>query len=102
MAVLARHVTQGLRDHNIALMHDRSRLQTERLKLVFLAGAELAALIDEGERRLEREAVLFTLGAPPAVLALLASRERAGHASFVAVEQVPPVLANWRQVSLTV
>src|SRR6185369_7831082 len=41
LAVLARHVGQGLRDANLAIAHDRERLSQQRHKLVFLTHADL-------------------------------------------------------------
>ena len=39
LAALARHVVQGLRDHNLTLAHDRPRLRAERRKLLFYDAA---------------------------------------------------------------
>src|SRR5258708_37295569 len=83
LAVLARHVGQGLRDHNLSLAHDRSRLHEERRKLIFLEAETLEELLASGVERPAQEAVLFVLGTTPAVLDLLAVRDARGLASFV-------------------
>lgn len=101
LVVLARHVTQGLRDHNVALMHDSARLQAERLKLVFLPGAELASLLAAGDRRPWREAVVCVAAPTPATSDLFASRDAAGRATFIAVEDDTAVPSHWRVVRLS-
>src|SRR5207302_7252805 len=78
LAVLARHVGQGLRDQNLSFAHDRARLSLERGKLIFMDGTELAQIVDE---RLARETVLFVFNANSAVVDLLIEREAAGLAS---------------------
>src|SRR5947209_3211349 len=49
LAVLARHVGQGLRDQNLAIAHDRERLAAERAKLLFLPADALAEAIEKGD-----------------------------------------------------
>src|ERR1700682_5059339 len=73
LAVLARHVGQGLRDHNLSLAHDRPRLQLERRKLVFLDAAAVA----HDHAGASAEAVLFVADCTPATLDLLAARDAA-------------------------
>jgi hypothetical protein len=101
LAALARHVGQGLRDYNLRLVQDRSRLRAERCKLVFLDGDALAQLIGLGDPRPAHETVLFVAGAQPRVLDLLAQRERAGLASFVTTAVPLANLEHWRYVDLT-
>jgi hypothetical protein len=101
LAVLARHVGQGLRDHNLGLAHDRPRLRLERRKLVFLAAGALEQLLIRGDERPHHEAVLFVQGTTPAVLDLLAARQASGLASYVTSSSPHAALAHWRQVALT-
>ena len=96
LAVLARHVGQGLRDHNLSLAHDRPRLHLERRKLVFLNAAAVAS----DDPRPASEAVLFVVDCTPHLMDLLGVRESAGLASFVTTTTVFPRLAHWRKVIL--
>jgi hypothetical protein len=100
LAVLARHVGQGLRDHNLSIAADRPRLRTERRKLIFLDAAALEELLLGGDEQALREAVLLVHGQRPAVLSLLAQREAANLASFVTSTTSVPALVHWRQVRL--
>lgn len=100
LAVLARHIGQGLRDHNLSLAHDRARLHLERRKLAFLDGEALAAAIASADPRPLNEAVLCVVDATPDVTGLLAARESAGLASFVTAVARPHRLAHWRTVDL--
>jgi len=100
LAVLARHVGQGLRDHNLALAHDRPRLHLERRKLVFLEAAVLEDVLAAGDERPIHEAVLFVRGTTPVVLELLGQRSADGRASFVTSTSPVAALAHWRQVHL--
>jgi hypothetical protein len=101
LAVLARHVGQGLRDHNLSMAHDRARLRSERQKLVFLESAMLLAAVANGDERPRHEAVLFALNATPSLAALLAAREAAGLATFVTSRTPQPALLHWRIVNLS-
>jgi hypothetical protein len=101
LAVLARHVGHGLRDHNLRLVQDLSRLNRERCKLVFLDGDAIVELMRMGDPRPGRETVVFVAGANPRVLELLAQRERAGLASFVTTAVPLGELEHWRYVDLT-
>jgi len=100
LAVLARHVVQGLRDHNINLMHDRARLRGERLKVVFISQDDLRR-----ERTLqtaaEREAALFLhhLQWPltPAVEQVLVTRAELELVTFGAATAAPGEVP-WRRV----
>jgi hypothetical protein len=98
LAVLARHVGHGLRDHNLTLAHDRHKLRDERRKLAFLDAESLIAALDGGDQRLAHEAVLFVANATPAVLRLLVPREASGLASFIATETELVELTHWRKV----
>jgi len=100
LAVLARHVGQGLRDHNLSLAHDRPRLSIERRKLVFLSAEALDEVLADGDARPAQEAALFVLGATAAILDLLSAREARGLASFVATTSPLPALGHWRHVHL--
>jgi hypothetical protein len=100
LAALARHVGQGLRDHNLSFSHDRPRLRAERCKLIFLDNDALAELIRRGDQRPRREAVVFVAGAQPSVLDLLHERQRAGLASFVTTTLPLADLVQWRTVRL--
>lgn len=101
LAVLARHVGQGLRDHNLSLAHDRQQLQLTRAKLIFLEAPALEVALAGGDERPARETVLFVRGSSPAVLELLAQREAAGRASYITSTQPLAELAHWRQVRLS-
>jgi hypothetical protein len=92
LAVLARHVVQGLRDHNLSLAHDRPRLRAERRKLLFLDS--------DAFRAAEPEAVVCIVDATAAIVDPLIQREATGLASFVATEAPLEALRHWRQVSL--
>lgn len=94
LAVVARHIVQGLRDFNLTLAHDRSRLHAERRKLLFL---DSAALLDGPPAS---ESVLCLAEAAPACAELLLQRERAGLASFVTAARVLPGLKHWRSIVL--
>jgi len=98
LAVLARHVGQGLRDYNLTLAHDRPRLRIERRKLVFLDTASLLEALECGDERPAREAVLFVSDAKPAVVPLLRVREARNLASFVAADALLAELSQWRVV----
>src|SRR5438552_18391217 len=100
LAVLARHVGQGLRDHNLSFAHDRARLSFERAKLIFMGGDELARVVVGGDERLTREAVLFVYGATPSAVDLLLEREALGLSSFVTAAGSIAELAHWRIVQL--
>ena len=101
LAVVARHVGQGLRDHNLALAADRARLREERHKLVFLDAETLENVLASGDERPRLEAALFVVNTSPSVLDLLAERHAAQLASFVTSTTPLASLANWRQVELT-
>jgi hypothetical protein len=94
LAALARHVVQGLRDHNLTLAHDRPKLRAERRKLLFYDGA---ALLKQAPRL---EAVLCVVDATPEIADLLLTRERDGLASFVTSEAMIERLGHWRVVRL--
>ncbi len=100
LAVLARHVGQGLRDHNLGLAHDRARLHAERQKLVFLTGDELATALALRETRPTREAVLFVSETTPSLSRLLEARHAAGLASFVSTTKPLEELADWLQAPI--
>lgn len=97
LAVLARHVGQGLRDHNLSLAHDRPRLRLERRKLTFLDATALASR----DPALATEAVLFVVDCTPDQTDFLATREAAGLASFVTAAAPLPGLARWRTLQLS-
>jgi len=98
LAVVARHVGQGLRDYNLSLAHDRGRLRLERRKLVFMDSAELARAVNDGDQRPIQEAVLFVSNTSGDVVSLLAEREARGLASFAAADRPLDGLAHWRTV----
>jgi hypothetical protein len=100
LAALARHVGQGLRDHNLSLAHDRRRLSEERRKLIFLDAEALDEILASGDERPSREAALFIVGTTPTVLDLLAERHAKGLASFLTSTAPVAALAHWRQVDL--
>jgi hypothetical protein len=100
LAVLARHVGQGLRDHNLSLAHTRSTLHAERRKLVFLEGHALADILAAGNQRPLTEAVLFVHGTTPALVERLATRGSTNLATFVTSPTTHPHLAHWRSVDL--
>src|SRR5438552_13729853 len=77
LAVLARHVGQGLRDHNLSLADDRGRLHIERRKLIFLEAEALDELRAAGDQRPRHEAVVLVVDTTPGVLDLLAERHAA-------------------------
>lgn len=97
LAVLARHIGQGLRDANLAIAHDRERLSQERHKLVFLTGSELEQAIASGATRPAFETVLFVSDALTTLRGLLAERQARGLASFVTSRE--PV-TDWRIVDV--
>jgi hypothetical protein len=100
LAVLARHVGQGLRDHNLTMAHDRAKLRSDRQKLIFLESSALLAALADGDERPLHEAVLFALNATPALAALLEERTATGLASFVTSRTPQPALGHWRTVNL--
>jgi len=100
LGVLARHVGQALRDSNLAIAHDRRRLHAERGKLLFLNAQLVADALALGDERPLREAVLFVSEVTASLHALLARREAAGLASFVATPEPLSDLAHWRLVDL--
>jgi hypothetical protein len=101
LAILARHVGQGLRDHNLTLAADKARLRVERHKLIFLEAQTLDDALALGDDRPLQEAVLFVIGTTPRVVQLLESRQAGGLASFVTSTAPVAALANWRHVKLT-
>jgi hypothetical protein len=100
LAVLARHVGQGLRDHNLTFAHDRARLNAERGKLIFLHAADLADVVAGGDERPARETVLFVANATSSVVDLLVQRDAAGLASFLTTTEPIPQLGYWPIVEL--
>ncbi len=102
LAVLARHVGQGLRDRNLAIAHHRERLSAERMKLIFLSGDALAEAIARGDVRPASEAVAFVAEVTPALRPLLASRDASGLATYVTTRSPMVDLAHWRRVDLIV
>jgi hypothetical protein len=89
LAVLARHVVQGLRDFNLTLAHDRPRLRSDRRKLLFLdPEAFLGA---------DQEAVVCIVDATPALIDRLTVREKRGLATFITA--TTPIMP-WRTVRL--
>jgi hypothetical protein len=99
LAVVARHVGQGLRDHNLSLAADKARLHVQRRKLIFLDARALEHVLAADDRPLH-EAALFVTDTTLRVLELLAQREAAGLASFVTSTLPVESLAHWRQVHL--
>ena len=97
LAVLARHVGQGLRDANLAIAHDRARLSQERHKLVFLTGAQLELDVAGGATRPALETALFVSECSGALLELLGERHARGLVSFVTAAQP---LTDWRMIDL--
>jgi hypothetical protein len=102
LAVLARHVGQGLLDQNLAIAHDRERLRTERAKLVFLTGEALLEAIARGDERPIHEAVVFVADPTVALRPLLAARDAAGLATYVTALTPIDELGHWRRVELAV
>ena len=100
LAVLARHVGQGLRDTNLTIAHDRQHLRAERLKLVFLSASALAEVLDAGDDRPLREAVLFLHDVSSPLPGALWAREADGLASFVTATRPLGALGHWRAVIL--
>jgi hypothetical protein len=94
LAVLARHIVQGLRDYNLTLAADRAQLHAKRRKLLFV---DEAALLDG----VPTEAVLCLADATSASRMLLVQREHMGLASFITLQTLLPALGNWRCVDLT-
>ncbi|MDQ6670733.1 MAG: hypothetical protein M3069_08265 [Chloroflexota bacterium] len=101
LAVLARHVGQGLRDHNLSLAHDRPRLHLDRRKLIFMDAEAVAAAAATGDERPAREAVLFVVECTQHVLDLLATRESAGLVSFISARSGLQRLDHWRSLRIT-
>jgi hypothetical protein len=103
LAVLARHVGQGLRDRNLSMAHDRERLHVERAKLVFVNAEVLAEAVARGDDRPRHEAVLFVsdLAPPHPAQGLLMDRHARGFATFVTAQAPLAQLAEWRLVDLT-
>ena len=97
LAVMARHIGQGLRDANLAIAHDRARLSLQRHKLIFLTGSELEAALAGGATRPAHETVLFVSDAQQALRGLLKERQARGLASFVTSRE--PV-TDWRIVDV--
>jgi hypothetical protein len=97
LAVLARHIVQGLRDHNLTLAHDRTRLKAERRKLLFYDHAGLSI----SDARLTRECVLCLADASSADVDLLLQRDQSGLASLITTSQPIERLSHWRQVPLS-
>jgi hypothetical protein len=95
LAVLARHVGQGLRDHNLSLAHDRARLRVENRKLAFLDADSLAAAPSLAV------AVLFVVDCTPQALEVLTARESANRASFITTETRIDRLNHWHTLKLT-
>src|SRR5438067_9111738 len=93
LAVLARHVGQGLRDRNLAVAHDRERLTAERAKLIFLLADVLAEAIAQGDVRPATEMVVFVAGMSASLRPLLASRDASGLATYVTTSSPIPDLA---------
>jgi hypothetical protein len=98
LAVVARHVGQRLRDHNLTLRDDRQRLRVERGKLMFLDAESLLAASGRGDQRAVQEAALFVVGSSPQVEVLLRARAAADLVSFVATEAPIAGLAHWRAI----
>ena len=96
LAVLARHIVQGLRDHNLTLAHDRPRLRRERRRLLFFD----AAAVIEGAAEAETESVLCVADATPRVVPVALVREATGLASFVTTACPLERLAHWRLIDL--
>lgn len=96
LAVLARHMVQGLRDFNLTLAHDRPRLKADRRKLLFFDSVALR------QRRSEalREAVLCVHQPLPCDVDMLHARDAARLATLVSTERRIDALAGWRVVSL--
>ena len=100
LAVVARHVGQGLRDANIALREaNRERLSAERRKLAFVSEGALLEGLAAGEVQRVGEAALFVVGATAATVPVVLAREARGLVSFVATETPLEGLAHWRRVS---
>jgi hypothetical protein len=97
LAVLARHIGQGLRDANLAIAHDRERLSQERHKLIFLTGLELEEAVASGATRPAQETVLFVSDVTAALGGLLVERQARGLASFVTAREP---LTDWRVIDL--
>lgn len=101
LAVVARHVGQGLRDANLRIAHDRLRLRAERSKLAFLDADALAELIALGDRRALSETVLFVHDLATADLdGALSARDAAGLATFSTSTEPHPGLEHWRTLAL--
>jgi hypothetical protein len=100
LAVLARHVGQGLRDHNLTLAADKARLHVERRKLIFLDAVALDEILASDDQRPRLEAVVFVAGTSPRVLELFAQREAQALASFVTSTSPVAGLARWRHLHL--
>jgi hypothetical protein len=100
LAVLARHLGQGLRDTNLAMAHDRARLAKRRHKLTFLEASSLSKLLESDDARAAWETVVFVVEATPELTSLLAQREAAGLASFVTASAPLSALGHWRTLLL--
>jgi hypothetical protein len=98
LAVLARHVGQGLRDHNLRLAHDRDSLRAERRKLAFVDADSLIEGLFDGNEAPADVAVLFVANASSAVLPLLERREANNLASFIGTAAPIGALSHWRSV----
>lgn len=105
LAVLARHVGQGLRDTNLTLAHDRDQLRSKRAKLIFVSAASLPATLADDDERLKHETVLFISDLDANRLAalgdLFARRDASGVATFVTAPVRLAALPTWRLVDLT-
>jgi hypothetical protein len=98
LAVLARHVGQGLRDHNLMLAHDRHTLRERRRKLAFVDAESLVEGLCDGDQGPADVAVLFVANANSAVLPLLEQREANNLASFIGIDTPLQALGHWRSV----
>jgi hypothetical protein len=100
LVALARHVGQGLRDHNVTMLHDKPRLRAERLKLMFLSQAELQAGQDSLGPWLAREAALFVRDIKDRGELEPLLIERRALAAFGSTTDVVNAPASWRIVHL--
>ena len=105
LAVLARHVGQGLRDTNLSIAHDRDRLRSKRAKLIFVPAASLAATRADDDERMRQETALFVSDLDANQLAavgdLFARRDAGGLATFVTTQAPLAELPSWRLIDLT-
>lgn len=96
LAVLARHVGQGLRDHNLTLAHHQPTLRAMRRKLAFVDAESLAEGLSDGAEDPAEIAVLFVTNASSDVVTLLARREANNLASFIGSDTPLEALRHWR------